>query len=244
MIEIVVCDDNEDDLNYEMKIVRDIFHRQKIDCKIKGFSSAEEMLHSIKKIDIGILDIAMGNQNGIDLGRELRQKFSDVRLIYITSFEQYAIQAINDVHAYSYLCKPLDSKKMYTQLMELFSDFLKKDVEKIFYNVMDSNNKEHAAVSLKLDDILYFEYVKRQRRVIIVLENETYVYECIFEKIVDELKEYDFIVNCRGNLVNLKHVVKIKGYTVYLDNDKTLPISQRRMTEFKKDLNNFLQRNL
>ncbi len=43
--------------------------------------------------------------------------------------------------------------------------------------------------------------------------------------------------------MNLRHVVKIKGYTVYLDNETELPISQRRITDFRKNLNEFLQRN-
>ena len=71
----------------------------------------------------------------------------------------------------------------------------------------------------------------------------TYEYDCIFEKLVEELKPYDFVVNCRGNLVNLRHIEKIKGFNIYLDNGKELQIAQKRSSDFREEVNKFLQRN-
>ncbi len=243
MLEIAICDDNINDLKHVEKMLQNFFVEQKIDCNIRGFVSANELLSSMKKVDIGILDIVMEEHNGIDLGRSLKERFPDIRLIYTTSYEQYVMQAINDVHAHSYLCKPLNSVQMQKQILDLLRGFSKSKPEKEFYKVIDSNHKEYAVVKLKLEDILYFEYIKRQRKVDIVLENERYEYECAFENIVEEFEPYDFIVNCRGNLVNLSHVVKIKGYTVFLDNGTELAISQRRIADFRNHLNDFLQRN-
>ena len=42
------------------------------------------------------------------LGRKLKEKFPDVKLVYITSYEEYCMQVINEVHAFSFLCKPLE----------------------------------------------------------------------------------------------------------------------------------------
>lgn len=243
MIEIAVCDDNMNDLNHATEILHDIFSKKNIDCNIESFLSANELLNSNKKIDIGILDIVMDERNGIDLGRKLKTKFPEICLIYTTSYKQYVMQAINNVHAYSYLCKPIDNDKIRMQIDELLCRYSNKIIKKDFYNVIDSQHKIHAVVTLKLNEILYFEYIKRQRRVAIILKNDTYQYNCSFKHIVDEFRKYDFVVNCRGTLVNLRHVVKIKGYTVYLDNETELPISQRRITDFRKNLNEFLQRN-
>lgn len=243
MLEIVVCDDNTDDLNDMEALLQDIFSEQRIECEIKTFVSANALLGNMKKIDIGILDIVMSEQNGIDLGRKLKEKFPGIRLIYTTSFEQYVLQAINDVHAYSYLCKPINKEELKKQMVELINKFSNKMLKKDFYNVTDSKNKEYAVVKLNLKDILYFEYIKRSRKVSIVLEDETYEYDCAFESIVDEFEQHGFAVNCRGNLVNLSHIVKIKGYTVFLDSGMELLISQRRIRNFKKLLNNFLQKN-
>lgn len=76
-----------------------------------------------------------------------------------------------------------------------------------------------------------------------MLADETYEYACIFEKLVEELQQYDFAVNCRGNLVNLRHIEKIKGFIIYLDNGKELQIAQKRIADFRLSMNEFLQRN-
>ena len=71
----------------------------------------------------------------------------------------------------------------------------------------------------------------------------TYEYDCIFEKLVEELQPYDFVVNCRGNLVNLRHIEKIKGFIIYMDNGKELQIAQKRSSDFREEVNKFLQKN-
>ena len=74
--------------------------------------------------------------------------------------------------------------------------------------------------------------------------SETYIPLLMnFEKLVEELKPYDFVVNCRGNLVNLRHIEKIKGFNIYLDNGKELQIAQKRSSDFREEVNKFLQKN-
>ena len=129
------------------------------------------------------------------------------------------------------------------QMWELLDQLPDTGVEKDFYKVTDSNGKEYLSIRLKLRDILYFEYIKRSRKVLIALADITYEYDCIFEKLVEELQPYDFVVNCRGNLVNLRHIEKIKGFTIYLDNGKELQIAQKRSSDFREEVNKFLQKN-
>ena len=107
MLEIVVCDDDMADLERAVNMLHKIFTSQKIAYHIGQFASANQMLENISNIDIGILDISMEELNGIKLGRTLKEKFPDVKLVYITSYEEYCMQVINEVHAFSFLCKPL-----------------------------------------------------------------------------------------------------------------------------------------
>ena len=101
------------------------------------------------------------------------------------------------------------------------------------YSYVISDN----AISTFLGTFLYFEYIKRSRKVLIALSDITYEYDCIFEKLVEELQPYDFVVNCRGNLVNLRHIEKIKGFIIYMDNGKELQIAQRRSNDFREEVN-------
>lgn len=244
MIEIAICEDDEKDLKTASKMVCDICLNEAIDYNLQTYLSGEEMLNQIYNIDIGILDIAMCGLNGIDLGRELKKKFPDVRLIYMTGYEQYCRQVINEVHAFSFLTKPVEYEKMREQIIELL-DSLENDVsgrEREFYNVA-VNGREIEVLRLNLKDILYFEYIKAARRIKIVCKDNCYEFSYVMEKLTEELKEFGFEVNCRGMLVNMRHIRKVKGYFLYMDNGEELALSQKRKAFFVKQMNLFMHNN-
>ena len=129
MLEIVVCDDDMADLERAVTMLHKIFTSQQIAYHIEQFVSANQMLENISNIDIGILDISMEELNGIKLGRKLKEKFPDVKLVYITSYEEYCMQVINEVHAFSFLCKPLEYDKLELQILELLNQLPDSAVE-------------------------------------------------------------------------------------------------------------------
>ena len=129
MLEIVVCDDDIADLECAVNMLHKIFTSQKIAYHIEQFASANQMLENISNIDIGILDISMEELNGIKLGRKLKEKFPDVKLVYITSYEEYCMRVINEVHAFSFLCKPLEYDKLEMQMLELLDQLPDSAVE-------------------------------------------------------------------------------------------------------------------
>ena len=129
MLEIAVCDDDIADLECAVNMLHKIFTSQKIAYHIEKFASANQMLENISNIDIGILDISMEELNGIKLGRKLKEKFPDVKLVYITSYEEYCMQVINEVHAFSFLCKPLEYDKLELQILELLNQLPDSAVE-------------------------------------------------------------------------------------------------------------------
>ena len=129
MLEIAVCDDDIADLECAVNMLHKIFTSQKIAYHIEQFASANQMLENISNVDIGILDISMEELNGIKLGRKLKEKFPDVKLVYITSYEEYCMQVINEVHAFSFLCKPLEYDKLELQILELLNQLPDSAVE-------------------------------------------------------------------------------------------------------------------
>lgn len=245
MIEIAICDDEVTDLRAISKIVCDICLNEAIDYNLKTYSSGREMLSQTYSMDIGILDISMRELNGIDLGRELKKKFPEVKLIYTTSYEQYCQQVINKVHAFSFLTKPVQYEKVRDQIVELL-DNLEDDAsgrKREFYNVTTSDNREIEVLKLNLKDILYFEYIKTARRIKIICPNDCYEISYVMEKLTDELQEFGFEVNCRGMLVNMRHIRKVKGYSLYMDNGQELSLSQKRKADFVKRMNEFMHNN-
>lgn len=245
MIEIAICDDDVNDLELISKIVCDICLDEAVEYNLKTYSSGEEMMSQTYSIDIGILDIAMSGLNGIELGIELKKKFPEVKLIYISRHEQYCQQVVNDVHAFSFLTKPVKYEDVKQQIIDIL-DRLDDDIsgrKREFYNVTASDNKELEVIKLNLKDIIYFEYIKTTRRIKIVCMKDSYEFTYVMEKLTDELKESGFEVNCRGMLVNMRHIRKVKGYSLYMDNGQELRLSQKRKADFVKKMNVFMHNN-
>ena len=56
------------------------------------------------------------------------------------------MRVINEVHAFSFLCKPLEYDKLEMQMWELLDQLPDTGVEKDFYKVTDSNGKEYLSI--------------------------------------------------------------------------------------------------
>ncbi|MDE6760159.1 MAG: LytTR family DNA-binding domain-containing protein [Lachnospiraceae bacterium] len=245
-MEIAICDDDNADLKIMEKLFREIFFNFEVDCNLQLFNSAAQMLKKVKRIDIAILDIAMEELNGIDLGRKLKIRFPEAHIIYTTSYRQYCMQAINEVHAFSFLCKPLKKAVVKKQIAGVLKEIhqLEDIREKTFYKVSDMEGKEFAVLRINLNDIIYFEYIKLKRKIAIILENKVYEYPGVMKKLIEELEDDGFAVNCRGILINLRHIKKIRGYDIYMDNGMVLALSQKRVMKFKEKVNSYIHEHI
>lgn len=71
------------------------------------FSDCEEALKWARKekIDVAFLDIEMPGMAGIELAGKLKKIDSNIRIFFVTAFEQYALEAFG-VKALGYIMKP------------------------------------------------------------------------------------------------------------------------------------------
>ena len=74
MLEVAICDDDKEDLDKATLMLDKILSEYQVQYQIRSFLSANELLNSNDKIDIGILDISMEELGGITLGRKLKEK--------------------------------------------------------------------------------------------------------------------------------------------------------------------------
>ena len=74
---------------------------------LRLFSDCEEAIRYAgeHRIDAAFLDIEMPDMGGIELARELKKKDCNIRIFFMTAFEQYALDAFG-VKAFGYIMKP------------------------------------------------------------------------------------------------------------------------------------------
>ncbi|MDE6911947.1 MAG: response regulator [Lachnospiraceae bacterium] len=78
------------------------------EAEIFSFTWPEEALETARKehVDAAFLDIEMGSMTGVELAARLKQIKPDISIIFITGYQEYALDAFA-VHASGYLLKPL-----------------------------------------------------------------------------------------------------------------------------------------
>lgn len=66
-------------------------------------------------VDVAFLDIEMPIINGIELAKRLKQSDRNIRIVFVTAYEQYALQAFG-VDAIGYLLKPYTGEEVEREL--------------------------------------------------------------------------------------------------------------------------------
>ena len=113
---IAICDDDRD----YRKIISFYVKESEVFSKfsIAEFDTAEDLLAASSKdvsFDIILLDIEMGEINGIEAGKRLRTANPNCIIIYISSFPKYAIDSF-DNEPLHYILKPIDKDKFFEVL--------------------------------------------------------------------------------------------------------------------------------
>lgn len=128
MIKIALCDDDVSVLKETQEFL-DRYHRergQEIVCA--AFRSSVELLSEVERgvrFDVLLLDILMPGQNGIETAEEIRSYDRNVKIVFLTSSADYAVQSYK-VEAYFYQLKPLQWEK-FSQVMDSVLETCKQE---------------------------------------------------------------------------------------------------------------------
>lgn len=71
-----------------------------------------------KKINLAFLDIEMPGINGIQLAKKLKRVDPLLKIIFVTAYNEYAIDAYK-IHAFGYVMKPVSVEKIEDEVREL-----------------------------------------------------------------------------------------------------------------------------
>lgn len=238
MINIAICDGNKEELKATTYYVSKSLENLNITFEIMSFNDEYDLIdiiNSSKKLyDIIILDIYMKVSNGIDIAKRIREFDKECKIIFITSSKDHAIHSY-DVDAFYYILKPINEEKLITILKKAI-DSLDKENKQIIIK----NKKGNYRIFYK--DILYAE--SNARVVDIYLKSgEVISFYSKLEDFIEKLQDERFIKCHKSYVVNIDHVLKIENNYIFIDNDKTLPISSANIVIIKEKYFNHLLMN-
>ena len=124
MIRVAVCDDSPEFLQRAVNMVERWSEQSGTPAEIYRFDNGDALLakNAITHMDIIFLDIIMPLQSGIDTAKELRQSDNAVKIIFLTSSPEFALDSY-EVKAQGYLLKPVTYEKVKETLDECSHSF-------------------------------------------------------------------------------------------------------------------------
>jgi DNA-binding LytR/AlgR family response regulator len=229
---IAICDDENETLNDEVSLVRELCDKKKINAVVERFTSPNALLEQAEKYTIAILDIEMDEMDGISLARKISERNAECYKIFITNYPVYLDRAF-DVNAVRFLTKPIDKKRL--------SDGIDNVIERIEakHKILHiTHRKTNLATDIEISTILYIENAGRHTKIVSFKYGE-FETEEIFSTVKNMIeKEVNYFCQSHQSFfVNLKYVAKYTKENVmlaYAGNTYEVAMSRRQYKAFEE----------
>ena len=226
-MKIAVCDDIREERELLQKNLEKLWDSAQID----GFETGDQLLERIKegsRYNLIFIDIFLGKEDGIELGRELRRYQSGAELVYVSNSREFGPE-IYELEALHYLLKPYKAgdleevKKRYDRIEEKRTSVL---------HIRIGQKKE-----VPCHTIAYIESV--HNNLVIHLKNGSTLR--VRRSLQEYMKELDdrFLRINRGVIVNMEAIDRMNGDSVSVDG-MIFMLSRKDRAEKRKRYNDWL----
>lgn len=199
-------------------MITDYGQKHGYEYELSRYGSAEEYLAAgDDDSDIIFMDIDMPGVSGMELAKKIRETRDDVILIFCTNLQQFALNGY-EVEALGFIVKPVGQYS--------FDLFMDKAMKRLSNGMVPAGTGSihlktvGARKLVNVNDIGYVE-VRRHKLFYHIYRRETEAEEVIqirgsMQDAENKLAQYGFVRCSIGYLVNLSHIMSIKGSEVYL----------------------------
>ena len=219
---ILIADDNKD--------ITDILEKY---VKKEGYGAliatdgiqTEELFHEYHPAAI-LLDVMMPGENGIDTAREIRRYDQSMKIIFLTSSAEFAVESYT-VGAYFYQLKPIWQESFFRLLDSVIAECAKSGSMSLILRCKSGITR------VELDKLEYCEVLGRALWLHLtdgtVLESGGGM-----DHLCEQLTEHDnFLRIHRSYLVNLDHIKSIVPKAITMASLAELPIPRGKYGELK-----------
>jgi two-component system, LytTR family, response regulator len=188
-----------------------------------------------KRPDLVLLDIKMGDGTGFDLLN--RFETINFKIIFVTAWEKYAIQAFG-FSAIDYLLKPVNPEKLMEAVERaartIQSNF-NTQLKALRQNMQETGSTAKKIILRTLENIYLLDvheiihcYSEGNYTVFETSSGEKIMVSKILKEYDDLLADSGFLRVHRSHLINLKHIrrlSKLEGGAVIMSNGSEVPVS-------------------
>jgi len=227
LINIAICDDIFEVTSQTEALIKKYNPTFSIDV----FHNPIKLIEFLSKSNyhLFILDIEFPDSSGLEIASRIRELNAQVPIVFITSFDSYAMEVFK-LHTFDYILKPLNEEKLFPVLDKVIK-YLNID-EKHF--VFQFNKVNY---TLPLQEIVFFE--KNMRKVLIHTLEEDYTVIMTTRDLLANLDD-NFVRVHNSYVINIRFVREIRNDYLTLDKDKSpdiwIPISKNYKLAARKSI--------
>ena len=234
MLKIAVCDDSRELLEKVEKDLHEYESVRSTPVTVHTYTNAVDLLDGLKKTDydILILDIIMPGFTGMQAAHEIRKFNEEIKIIFLTSSKEFAIESYS-VGAYYYLLKPVLNEKLFSVLDKVVSEITSKQESCIIYTHMGIVNIPFAKIECieVYNKHLVFHLSDGSTK-------ETRGALTDYENVFLERKE--FLKIHRSYILNMDYIHSIEAGEITTYSGKTFPVSKLLAKDIKERYMNYM----
>ena len=235
LVRIAICDDDKEAIKSHGDIVKDCLRSCGIGYEIATYTQSSNLLFDITDdhffYDLILLDIEMPGMTGMELSEKIKPHLPNVKIIFITSHIEYAIDAF-ELSIFRYVPKSDLSNRLVSAVV---------DAAKLIE--LEAGREYIIQAARRMEKIPYKDifYIRRDggKNSMICSRLGISKVRKSLQQVFDELQAQEFIFIDRGYIVNIIQIMKISDSMAYFKNGETLPISRSHLQEVKKQINRF-----
>lgn len=186
--------------------------------------------------DLVFMDISLPDSNGIDLAEKVEERSPDTKIVFVTAYSEYAVEAFR-VNAADYIMKPVTAEKVRHTLAKLFKCSFPLERKEDFRIIASQDDRFFIITP---EEGQYIENIDRELHLTtangeFLLKNNITYWET-------HLKPYGWLRCHQSFLININQVRSISPmfnstYVLRMKkSNKEVPVSRKYAQEFRKRL--------
>lgn len=212
---IAICDDDKADRQYIEALVEKWAKNAGHSVQVAVFESAESFLFQYaaeQDYDILLLDIEMGEMDGVTMAKMLRKDNDAVQIVFITGYSDY-ISECYEVEALHYLMKPVKEEKL-AEVLARAAEKLARNEKCLYF--------ETAGETVRIP-VYQIRYADVMGNYVTIHAAEDVKVKMTLGNLEKELDERFFRVG-RSSIVNLTQIARVTKTEIRLSGGEAIPL--------------------
>lgn len=231
VLKIAVCDDEESSVSLSETYTRQCLEACSAAGEVTCYTRSQNLLCDITEdgfhYDLILLDIEMPETDGMELAEKIKPFLPDVKIIFITSHLEYAIDAY-ELSIFRYVPKNDIEKRLTAAITDAVRLLLIEEGE--FYTIKNGSSME----KIPYHEIYYI--MKDGKNSVFHTSRGISKVRKSLQQVYDELAAEEFIFTDRGCIANMVHIMQFKKQSLVLKNQEELPVSRSHVQEVREQI--------